>query len=83
MLFLISVAYPTFVSSCVLQQGKLSHAETTIRKLYGKEKVADVIYELRSGGEGSTEPDAGWLDLFNKRYRKGTLNNTYSCLDML
>ncbi|XP_074578096.1 plastidic glucose transporter 4-like [Curcuma longa] len=54
----------------LFQQGKLSHAEITIRKLYGKEKVADVMYELRSGGEGSTEPDAGWLDLFSKRYRK-------------
>ncbi|KAG6494411.1 hypothetical protein ZIOFF_049436 [Zingiber officinale] len=56
----------------LFQQGKLSHAETTIRKLYGKEKVADVMYEFRSGGEGSTEPDAGWLDLFSKRYRKAS-----------
>lgn len=31
------------------------------------------MYELRSGGEGSTEPDAGWFDLFSKRYWKGTL----------
>ncbi|KAG6500792.1 hypothetical protein ZIOFF_040647 [Zingiber officinale] len=54
----------------LFQQGKFSQAETAIRKLYGKEQVADVMHELRSGGEGSTEPDAGWFDLFSKRYWK-------------
>ncbi|WOK94172.1 plastidic glucose transporter 4 [Canna indica] len=54
----------------LFQQGKISQAETAIKKLYGKEKVTDVMHDLRAGGEGSTEPDAGWLDLFNARYRK-------------
>ncbi|RWW59018.1 hypothetical protein BHE74_00034068 [Ensete ventricosum] len=54
----------------LFQQGKLSQAETAMKKLYGKEKVAEVMHGLRAGGEGSTEPDAGWFDLFSKRYRK-------------
>ncbi|CAL9771566.1 unnamed protein product [Musa acuminata subsp. burmannicoides] len=54
----------------LFQQGKLSQAETAMKKLYGKEKVAEVMHGLRAGGEGSTEPDAGWFDLFSKRYWK-------------
>ncbi|KAJ6833145.1 plastidic glucose transporter 4 [Iris pallida] len=54
----------------LVQQGKLSQAESSIRSLYGKEKVAEVMYELKAGGQGSTEQDASWFDLFSKRYRK-------------
>ncbi|KAG1330649.1 plastidic glucose transporter 4 [Cocos nucifera] len=54
----------------LFQQAKLSQAETAIKKLYGKEKVAEVMHDLKAGGQGSTEPDATWFDLFNKRYRK-------------
>lgn len=58
--------------SSALQQGKTSQTETAMKKLYGKEKVAELMQDLRAGGEGSTEPDAGWFDLFSKRYWKGT-----------
>jgi len=54
-----------------LQQGKFSQAETAIKKLYGKDRVAEVMLELKAVGQGSTEQDAGWFDLFSKRYRKG------------
>ena len=30
----------------------------------------------RAGGEGTTESDAGWFDLFGKRYWKGNLNDS-------
>ncbi|KAG1334763.1 plastidic glucose transporter 4 [Cocos nucifera] len=53
----------------LFQQGKLSQAETAIRKLFGKEKVAEVMNDLKAGGQGSTESDASWFDLFSKRYR--------------
>ncbi|XP_010916426.1 plastidic glucose transporter 4 isoform X1 [Elaeis guineensis] len=53
----------------LFQQGKLSQAETAIRKLFGKEKVAEVMKDLKAGGQGSTESDASWFDLFSKRYR--------------
>lgn len=54
----------------LFQQGKLSQAETAIKKLYGREKVAEVMYDLKAASQGSSEPDAGWLDLFSKRYWK-------------
>ncbi|XP_058087129.1 plastidic glucose transporter 4 [Magnolia sinica] len=54
----------------LFQQGKYSQAETTIKTLFGKEKVAEVMNDLRAGGQGSSEQDAGWFDLFSKRYWK-------------
>ncbi|XP_010230417.1 plastidic glucose transporter 4 isoform X2 [Brachypodium distachyon] len=54
----------------LFQQGKLSQAESAIKKLYGKEKVTEVMYDLKSSGQGSSEPDASWFDLFSKRYWK-------------
>jgi hypothetical protein len=55
-----------------MKQGKIAEAETAIKRLYGKEKVVDVMLELRTGSATSTEPDASWFDLFSKRYWKGT-----------
>ncbi|ONK66388.1 uncharacterized protein A4U43_C06F7320 [Asparagus officinalis] len=54
----------------LIQQGKLAQAETAIKTLYGKDRVVEVMHELKSGGQGSTEQDAGWFDLFSKRYRR-------------
>ncbi|MBA0741845.1 hypothetical protein Gogos_014966, partial [Gossypium gossypioides] len=54
----------------LFQQGKISEAEKSIGTLYGKERVPEVMYELRTAGQGSTEPEAGWVDLFSKRYWK-------------
>lgn len=53
------------------QQGKIPQAEKAIRTLYGKERVAEVVTDLSSAGQGSTESDAGWFDLFSSRYWKG------------
>lgn len=52
------------------QQGRISEAETSIKRLYGKERVAEVMGDLVAASQGSSEPDAGWLDLFSSRYRK-------------
>ncbi|XP_038996490.1 plastidic glucose transporter 4-like [Hibiscus syriacus] len=54
----------------LFQQGKIPEAEKAIRTLYGKIRVAEVMYELRNAGQGSTEPEAGWFDLFSSRYWK-------------
>ncbi|OMP04740.1 Sugar/inositol transporter [Corchorus olitorius] len=54
----------------LFQQGKIPEAEKSIRTLYGKERVAEVMYELRTAGQGSTEQEAGWFDLFSSRYWK-------------
>lgn len=53
------------------QQGRISEAETSIKRLYGKERVAEVMGDLEASAQGSSEPDAGWLDLFSSRYWKG------------
>ncbi|VAH71615.1 unnamed protein product [Triticum turgidum subsp. durum] len=57
----------------LFQQGKISQAEAAIKKLYGKEKVTEVMYDLKASGQGSNEPDANWFDLFSKRYWKGKM----------
>lgn len=52
------------------QQGKISEAEKAIKTLYGKEIVASVIQDLTAASQGSSEPEAGWSELFSSRYRK-------------
>ncbi|XP_057809609.1 plastidic glucose transporter 4-like isoform X2 [Salvia miltiorrhiza] len=52
------------------QQGKIAEAEVSIRRLFGKERVAEVMGDLDAAGRCSSEPEAGWLDLFSSRYRK-------------
>ncbi|KAK4410182.1 Plastidic glucose transporter 4 [Sesamum angolense] len=52
------------------QQGKISEAEVSIKRLFGKERVAEVISDLDAAAQGSAEPEAGWFDLFSSRYWK-------------
>lgn len=54
----------------LFQQGKFSEAEKSIKTLYGKERVADVMTDLTVASQGSAEPEAGWFDLFSSRYWK-------------
>ncbi|KAJ0261028.1 Plastidic glucose transporter 4 [Hirschfeldia incana] len=54
----------------LVQQGKVSEAEKAIKTLYGKEKVAELVRDLSSSSQGSSEPEAGWFDLFSSRYWK-------------
>ncbi|KAL5204112.1 hypothetical protein ABZP36_008983 [Zizania latifolia] len=71
-LLALGMAVSPEIPCWLFQQGKLSQAEAAIKKLYGKEKVAEVMYDLKAGGQGSSEPDASWFDLFRKCYRKGS-----------
>ncbi|KAH9306195.1 hypothetical protein KI387_010599 [Taxus chinensis] len=52
------------------QQNKLAEAESAIKTLWGKGKVEEVMADLRASSTGSVEEDAGWFDLFSKRYSK-------------
>ncbi|KAI3451776.1 hypothetical protein Pfo_008441 [Paulownia fortunei] len=52
------------------QQGRTSDAEVSIKRLFGKERVAEVMSDLDAAGQGSSEPEAGWFDLFSSRYWK-------------
>ncbi|ESW23608.1 hypothetical protein PHAVU_004G061900 [Phaseolus vulgaris] len=54
----------------LFQQGKLAEAEKAIKTLYGKERVATVMLDLSTASQGSSEPEAGWFDLFSSRYWK-------------
>ncbi|XP_010693271.2 plastidic glucose transporter 4 [Beta vulgaris subsp. vulgaris] len=55
----------------LFQQGKIAEAQKAVAALYGKERVPEVINDLRTSVQGgSSEPEAGWFDLFSKRYRK-------------
>lgn len=54
-----------------MQQGKIVEAEMAVKRLFGKEKVAEVMADLNASGNGTSEPEAGWFDLFSSRYRKG------------
>lgn len=50
-------------------------AEKAVKTLYGKERVAVVMQDLRAASEGSSdEQEAGWFDLFSSRYWKGIQN---------
>ncbi|KAL0423999.1 UNVERIFIED_CONTAM: Plastidic glucose transporter 4 [Sesamum radiatum] len=52
------------------QQGKISEAEVSIKRLFGKERVAEVMSDFDAAAQGSAEPEAGWFDLFSSRYWK-------------
>ncbi|KAJ9540935.1 hypothetical protein OSB04_027441 [Centaurea solstitialis] len=54
----------------LVQQRKIGQAEKAIKTLYGEGKVAEVMADLSSSGQGSEEQDAGWFDLFSGRYFK-------------
>lgn len=54
----------------LFQQGRTDDAERAIKTLWGKERVAEVMHDLRAGSQGSVEPEAGWFDLFSSRYWK-------------
>lgn len=60
----------------ILQQGKIAEAQKAVAALYGKERVPEVINDLRASVQGSSEPEAGWFDLFSSRYRKGMSRNS-------
>ncbi|KAK6150992.1 hypothetical protein DH2020_015924 [Rehmannia glutinosa] len=53
-----------------LQQGRTSEAEISIKRLFGKERVAEIMSDLDAASQGSSEPEAGWFDLFSSRYWK-------------
>ncbi|KAL8034469.1 hypothetical protein ABFX02_12G030900 [Erythranthe guttata] len=56
--------------SLMALSGKISEAEVSVKRLYGKERVAEFMSDLDAAGQDSSEPEAGWFDLFSSRYRK-------------
>ncbi|CAA7018170.1 unnamed protein product [Microthlaspi erraticum] len=69
-LLAIGMAFSPESPRWLVQQGKVSQAEKAIKTLYGKERVVELVRDLSTSGKGSSEPEAGWLDLFSSRYFK-------------
>ncbi|XVE72092.1 hypothetical protein DITRI_Ditri11bG0011000 [Diplodiscus trichospermus] len=69
-LLAVGMAFSPESPRWLFQQGKFPEAEKSIRTLYGRERVAEVMHELRTASQGSTEQEAGWFDLFSSRYWK-------------
>ncbi|TVU22073.1 hypothetical protein EJB05_31750 [Eragrostis curvula] len=69
-LLAVGMAFSPESPRWLFQQGKFAQAESAVKRLYGKEKVTEVMYDLRASGQSSSEPEAGWFDLFSKRYWK-------------
>ncbi|KAI3519301.1 hypothetical protein L1887_08330 [Cichorium endivia] len=54
----------------LVQHGKIPEAEKAIKTLYGEGRVTEVMADLSASGQNSEEQDAGWFDLFSRRYFK-------------
>jgi MFS family permease len=60
-LLAVGMAFSPESPRWLFQQGKVTQAESAVKRLYGKEKVTEVMYDLRASGQSSSEPEAGWL----------------------
>uniref|UniRef100_A0A1J3I5Q8 Plastidic glucose transporter 4 n=1 Tax=Noccaea caerulescens TaxID=107243 RepID=A0A1J3I5Q8_NOCCA len=69
-LLAVGMAFSPESPRWLVQQGKVSQAEKAIKTLYGKERVVELVRDLSTSGQGSSEPEAGWFDLFSSRYFK-------------
>lgn len=72
-------------NALILQQGKLFEAKSAVERLFGKERVVEVMNDLDAYSPASTKPKAGWFNLFSNRYWKGTNseNKKYTCSNWL
>ncbi|KAL8476636.1 hypothetical protein ACS0TY_029071 [Phlomoides rotata] len=58
-------------SPCWLyQQGRTYEVEESIKRLFGKERVGEVMRDLNTARQGSGGDEATWFDLFSSRYWK-------------
>ncbi|KAI3665551.1 hypothetical protein L6452_44178 [Arctium lappa] len=70
LLLALGMAFSPESPRWLVQQRKISQAEQAIKKLYGKDRVTELIDDLSASNKGSEEQEAGWFDLFSARYFK-------------
>ncbi|GAQ91744.1 hexose transporter [Klebsormidium nitens] len=70
----VGMAWAPESPSWLFKHGRSADAEAAVRKLWGAADAAGTIAELKDSAlAGKGEEEAGWGDLFSKRYRKVTL----------
>lgn len=54
----------------LFKQGNVAETQIAIKKLWGQGKLETAMANLRAGSSDSGGEDAGWTDLFSRRYLK-------------